>query len=82
MPAHPQTAQIDRLLLEIPGDSAHRGREVARLVAAELAAADALPAAGDLPTLRVTIRAEPQEDAQSLARRIVAAMLRDLARLP
>jgi hypothetical protein len=82
MPARPQTAQVDRLLLEIPGGSADQGRKVARLVAAGLAAAGALPAAGDLPTLRIAIRAEPQDDAESLARRIVAGMLRELARLP
>jgi len=82
MSPRPQTAQVDRLLLEIPGGSADRGRKVAELVAAGLAAAGALPSAGDLPTLRVAIRALPQEDAESLARRIVAATLRDLARQP
>jgi hypothetical protein len=82
MAPKPKTAQVDRLLLEIPGGSADRGRKVADLVAAGLAAAGALPAAGDLPTLRVAIRAQPNEDAESLARRIVAATLRDLARLP
>ena len=82
MPAQSPTARVDRLVLEIPGGSADHGREVGRLVAAGLAAADALPAIGDLPTLRITIRAEAQEDAETLAHRIVAATLRDLARQP
>ena len=79
MPAEPQAWQMDRLVLEMPGGSADRGREVASLVAAGLAAAGALPAAGDLPFLRVAVRAEPQESAELLARRIVA-LVRDLAR--
>jgi len=74
--------RVDRLLLDIPGSSAEHGRKVALLVAAGLANAGALPQAGDLPTLRVTITADPKSDPATLARRIVAATLRDLARLP
>jgi hypothetical protein len=81
MAQNPPRARVDRLILELPGGSAERGREVASLVAAGLAAAGALPQAGDLPTLRVTVTTYG-EDSASLARRIVAATLRDLARAP
>jgi len=74
--------RIDRLLLDIPGSSAEHGRKVALLVAAGLANAGTLPQAGDLPTLRVTIAADQSNDPATLARRIVAATLRELARLP
>jgi hypothetical protein len=76
------TARIDRLLLDIPGSSAEHGRKVAMLVAAGLANAGALPQGGDLPTLRVTITADHRTDPATLARRIVDATLRDLARTP
>ncbi len=76
------TRRVDRLLLDIPGSSAEHGRKVALLVAAGLANAGALPQAGDLPTLRVTIAADRSSDPATLARRIVAATLRELARLP
>jgi hypothetical protein len=82
MPDTPKTARIDRLLVSVPGSSAEYGRQIATLVAAGLANAGAWPQAGDLPTLRVTITAGPQTDAATLARRIVAATLRDLARIP
>jgi hypothetical protein len=82
MPQNPPRARVDRLVLELPGGGPDRGREVASLVAAGLAAAGALPQAGDLPTLRVTVPTETGEDAATLARRIVAATLRDLARSP
>jgi len=52
------------------------------LVAAGLANAGALPQTGDVPTLRVTIAGDGRTDAVTLARRIVAATLRDLARTP
>lgn len=75
-------ARIDRLMLEIPGSTAEHGREVARLVIAGLANAGALPQAGDLPTLRVTVTADDRSDAATLARRILAATLRELSRSP
>jgi hypothetical protein len=81
MPTKPGAAQLDRMILEIPGGGTDRGREIASLVAAGLASAGALPAAGDLPVMRVAIRAAHQESAQSLARRIVARLARDLAQL-
>jgi hypothetical protein len=52
------------------------------LVATELADVGALPQAGDLPTLRVTVTGDPRIDPVTLARRIVAATLRDFARTP
>jgi hypothetical protein len=82
MPDAPAVKRIDRLLLDIPGSTADYGRQVALLVAAGLANAGAVPQAGDLPTLRVTITADHRGDPATLARRIVAATLRDLARSP
>jgi len=82
MPDAPAVKRIDRLLLDIPGSTADYGRQVALLVAAGLANAGAVPQAGDLPTLRVTITADHRSDPATLARRIVAATLRDLARSP
>jgi hypothetical protein len=76
------TKRIDRLLLNLPGSSAEYGRQVAMLVAAGLANAGALPQAGDLPTVRVTVTADNRTEPAALARRIVAATLRDLARIP
>ncbi len=80
--APPPNARIDRLRLVIPGSDADHGREVAKLVAAGLANAGALPQSGDIPTLRVTINADHRADPETLARLIVAATLRDLARTP
>ena len=77
-----QTLKIDRMVLRIPGTSADQGREVARLVAAALANAGALPQFGELPSLRVTLGVAPGADPTALARRIVEATLRDLARMP
>lgn len=82
MPEQSARARIDRLLLDIPGSSAEHGRKVAMLVAGGLANAGALPSGGDLPTLRVTITADHSTDPASLARHIVEATLRDLARTP
>jgi hypothetical protein len=82
MPALSALVRIDRLRIDIPGSSAEHGRKVAMLVAAGLANAAGLPAGGDLPTLRVTISADHRTDPDSLARRIVEATLRDLARTP
>jgi hypothetical protein len=83
MPDAPAVKRIDRLLIDIPVSTADYGRQVALLVAAGLANAGAVPQAGDLPTLRVTITADHRsDDAATLARRIVAATLRDLTRSP
>jgi hypothetical protein len=80
--ASPPKARIDRLRLVIPGHDADHGRKVANLVVAGLANAGALPQSGDIPTLRVTISADHRADPESLAKLIVAATLRDLARTP
>lgn len=77
-----QGGKIERLLIDVPGGSPEQGRELARLVAAGLAQAGALPQAGDVPRLSVTLTAHQREDAEGLARRIVAATLRALAREP
>jgi hypothetical protein len=78
----PPRARIDRMVLNLPGGSTEYGRRVAVLVAAGLAAANALPATGDLPALRITVPFDLSGDPVALARRIVAAALRDLARTP
>lgn len=80
--APPPKTKIDRLRIILPGGNVDRGRKVANLVAAGLANAGALPQSGDIPTLNVTINADHRADPESLARLIVAATLRDLARTP
>jgi hypothetical protein len=70
------------MVLNMPGGSASDGQKVALLVADGLAAAGALPQAGDLPHLRVTISGDHRADPDTLARRIVEATLRELARTP
>jgi hypothetical protein len=82
MPDAPPKTKIDRLRIVLPGGDVDRGRKVAKLVAAGLANAGALPQSGDIPTLNVTITADHRADPESLARLIVAATLRDLARTP
>jgi hypothetical protein len=82
VPGNPAKTRIDRLVLNLPGGSTEYGRQVAILVAAGLAAANALPASGDLPALRITVPSGPAADPATLARRIVAATLRDLAHTP
>jgi hypothetical protein len=72
--------RIDRMVLDLPGGSAADGRRVGELVAAGLAAAGALPEAGDLPRVRVVLREPADRDPEALARRIVDATLRALAR--
>lgn len=81
LPAPPRL-HIDRMVLNLPGGSTEYGRRVAALVAAGLAAANALPASGDMPSLRVTLPPGLPADPAVLARRIVTATLRDLARIP
>jgi hypothetical protein len=82
MPDAKPAMQIDRLLLNIPGGSAAQGQQVAALVAAGLAAAGGMPQSGDIPALRVTIRATEHSGPDALARLIVAETLRALARVP
>ena len=79
-PSSSSDVRIDRLVLDMPGRSAEEARRIALLVAEGLAAADGLPQVGDLPTLRVAIEADRNTDSATLARHIVAATLRDLAR--
>jgi hypothetical protein len=72
--------RIDRLVLDMPGGTAASAERVASLVTAALASAEGLPQAGDLPTLRISVSGGRDTDPSVLARRIVAALLRDLAR--
>jgi len=76
----PPSLTIDRLTLSLPGMSPAQGRQVARLVAAGLAAAGTLPQSGDIPRLRVSLSAGERPNPESLARRIVAETLLALAR--
>jgi hypothetical protein len=71
---------IDRLSLEMPGSVTEGGRDMAVELAIRLAAAGALPAAGDYPAVRVEIQAAPNEKRSDLTARIVAEALRQLRR--
>jgi hypothetical protein len=71
---------IDRLSLELPGGVAEGGRDMAVEIATRLAAAGALPAAGDYPDVRVEIQAAANERRSDLTARIVAEALRQLRR--
>lgn len=82
MPDASPMTHIDRLRIVLPDGDVDRGRKVAKLVAAGLANAGALPQSGDIPTLRVSIDADHRAEPETLARLIVAATLRDLARTP
>jgi hypothetical protein len=70
------------MVLNLPGCSTEYGTRVATFVAAGLAAANALPASGDVPALRVTIPPGLPADPAVMARRVITAILRDLARVP
>jgi len=63
---------IDRLILEIPGLDAEQGRELARRIGEQLAAADAGP--GDYQTLSITL--DPATPHDRLATAVTAALLR------
>ncbi len=88
MPADPgpeetvPPVRIDRLVLDLPAGSADQGRQVALLVAEGLAASGMLPRAGAMPKLNVAVTADARTEPAALARRIVAATLRELARTP
>jgi hypothetical protein len=72
--------RIDRLKLAVPGVSRMGLRRIATRVAEGLSAAGGLPQAVEIPHLRVVIEAGAASDEASLARLIVEAALRDLAR--
>jgi hypothetical protein len=72
--------RIDRLKLRIPGVSEAGLRRIATRVAEGLSAAGGLPQAVEIPHLRVMIETGAGRDEASLARLIVEAALRDLAR--
>jgi hypothetical protein len=71
---------IDRLSLELRGGVAQGGRDMAVDLATRLAAAGALPAAGDYPAIRIQVQALPNERQSDLTARIVAEALRHLRR--
>ena len=72
--------RIDRLKLRIPGVSEAGLRRIATQVAKGLSAAGGLPQAVEVPHLRVMIETDARHDEAALARLIVEAALRDLAR--
>jgi hypothetical protein len=71
---------IDKLSLELPGYAAEDGRNLALDIVAALAAAGALPEAGDYPALRVEVPAAERRQGPNLTARIVAEVLRQLRR--
>jgi hypothetical protein len=72
--------KIERLALDLPGFSEAGARRVAQLVAEGLGAAGGLPETVHVPRLKVSIAASPGADEAALARLIIAATMRDLAR--
>jgi hypothetical protein len=71
---------IDRLIIRAPGLSEAQGRQLALGIAARLAEAGGMPAAGDIPRLEVRAPAAHRADGADLAERIVDAALRQLRR--
>jgi hypothetical protein len=71
---------VDRLTLRLAGLSAADGRRLARLVGEGLAAATPPVGAGRIDSLRVTLAAPGDEALEATAQRIVAGIVRDLAR--
>jgi hypothetical protein len=71
---------VDRLALRLAGISAADGRRLAELVGERLAAAPSPAGAADTGTMRLTVDAQPGEGLDSMAHRIVEALLRELAR--
>lgn len=72
--------RIDRLIVHAPGLSESEGRQLALQIAAQLAEAGGIPAAGDIPRLGVRARAARRVDVPDLAQRIVDEALRQLQR--
>jgi hypothetical protein len=72
--------KIDRVVLDIQGVSEAGARRIALMVAEGLGASGGLPQAVAAPKLSVAIPWDAARDEGSLARLIVAATLRDLAR--
>jgi hypothetical protein len=73
---------IDRMEMEIPGVSSEEGQRLALLVAAGLAVAGAMPAAGDIPVLQIDLVVGNNFSESELAQRIIAATLNHLQRTP
>ena len=67
------------MTLELAG-TVDRGRNMAVEIATRLAAAGALPAAGDYPAIRIEVRTAPNQGEADLTARIVAEALRQLRR--
>jgi hypothetical protein len=73
---------IDRLAIQIPGLSNEEGRQLGLRMAAALAAAGGIPAAGDIPALHLDVEADMSAGLPRLADRIVIELLRQLRREP
>jgi hypothetical protein len=79
---------IDRLSVELHGDTGGTGvagkeiaaKELATELVTRLAAAGALPAAGDIPVIRVDVPMPPRERPSDVTARILAEALRELRR--
>jgi hypothetical protein len=73
---------IDRLSLQVPGLTEPEGRRLAVLVAQGLGSLGPLGGGREVPTLRLDLEAPPSAGVDELARRIVAELARQVARLP
>jgi hypothetical protein len=71
---------IDRLALDLPGVSEAGARRIALMVAAGLGAAGGLPQAFAAPHISLQVSAPSGAGERTLARLILEAALRDLAR--
>jgi hypothetical protein len=72
--------RIDRLIVRAPGLSESQGRQLALRIAAQLAEAGGMPAAGDLSRLEVSAPTAHPVNVPDLAERIVDQALRQLRR--
>jgi hypothetical protein len=72
--------RIDRLIVRAPGLSESQGRQLALRIGAQLAEAEGMPAAGDIPRLEVSAPATRPVNVSDLAERIVDEALWQLRR--
>jgi hypothetical protein len=76
----PKDVSIDHLTLQFPGISAEQGRLMALEIAAALASAGAMPAAGDFPAIQVEMSIAAKSSRADLVSRVVSETLRQLNR--
>lgn len=77
------TLRIDRLTLEAPKLTENAARDLALNLAEVLGAmAGAMPAAGDIPALRLEVVADHETGARQLAEQVAREIVRELRRIP